>query len=329
MKLLNDIQSKHIIALDIETVRIKKDYDELSPQYKSAWQYKNKNEGVIPSEEELIKRWDTTASLYAEFSKVCAVSLSFLDTNGEKLMCKSFFGEDEALILSELKDFLQRIESSKDGKHYRLVGHAAKYFDYPFLCKRYVINDLDIPTILDTAHLKPWETRNLCTNQDIWKMGGMGLGSSLPALCVAMGIPASKDDIEGDEVGECYYKGEFKRIAEYCNRDAIATFNIIRKVKREPIFQFSEVEYIDVAPATLKPAHVLEQLYNANEITDEIAGQLLDVFKKVTPEDKEKVVEIVLGAFTQNDFETPGKYADSAKVIAHKKGQIERLLNKL
>ena len=43
--------------------------------------------------------------------------------------------------------------------NYRLVGHAAKYFDFPYLSKRFIINELDIPDILDTVHLKPWETK--------------------------------------------------------------------------------------------------------------------------------------------------------------------------
>ena len=177
MKLLRDIPTRHFVAIDIETVRIVEKYEDLSDEWKSAWEYKNKQSGEVPFFEELSDSWEKTASLYAEFSKVCAVSVTFLSKNEDKLLCKEFFGTEEGVLLSQLGDFLNQISGSS--KDFRLVGHAAKYFDYPFLCKRYIINSIVIPTLLDTAHLKPWESRNLCTNADIWKMGGTGAGSSL------------------------------------------------------------------------------------------------------------------------------------------------------
>lgn len=239
MKLLRDIPTNHFVAIDIETVRIKEKYEDLSPEWQSAWEYKNKQSGEVPYFEELADSWDKTASLFAEFSKVCAVSLVFM-IGDEKLKYKEFYGEDEAALLTELRDFLQRMAQSDGGKNYRLVGHAAKYFDYPFLCKRYIINSITIPTLLDTAHLKPWESRNLCTNADIWKMGGTGAGSSLQALCTTLNIPISKVDLVGDEVGSAYYRGEVERIANYCTLDTIATFNVIRRIKGERVFEFDE-----------------------------------------------------------------------------------------
>lgn len=242
MKLLKDIPTNYFVGIDAETVRITEHYKDLSDEYKSAWQYKNKQNGIVPSEEELAIIWTNTASLYAEFSKVCAVSLTFLNKDGDKLLCKEFYGDDELKLMTDLGLFLNRMYSANN--NYRLVGHAAKYFDFPYLSKRFIINELDIPDILDTVHLKPWETKNLCTNQDVWKMGGTGPGSSLQALCTVLKIPISKVDLVGDEVGLSFFKGEYKRIGRYCSYDTVAVFNVIRKLKKESIFQFDDVNYI-------------------------------------------------------------------------------------
>ena len=53
-------------------------------------------------EEELAIIWTNTASLYAEFSKVCAVSLTFLNKDGDKLLCKEFYGDDELKLMTDL-----------------------------------------------------------------------------------------------------------------------------------------------------------------------------------------------------------------------------------
>lgn len=238
MKFLEAISLEDMVAIDIETVRIAPQFRDLCEDIQEAWAYKNKQDGQIPPPEELSSLWERNASLYAEFSKVCAISL--VTKHDGYIRCKEFGGEDELLILNEIEPIFQKLFKNRK----RLVAHAGKYFDYPFLCKRYVINGIQIPHILDTVHLKPWEQTNICTNQDIWKMGGLGAGSSLRALCAALEIPTSKSDLVGDEVGQAYYNGEIKRIMRYCSHDAIATFNIVSKIKREPIVMFEDVAYV-------------------------------------------------------------------------------------
>lgn len=358
MKLLRDIPTRHFVAIDIETVRIVEKYEDLSDEWKSAWEYKNKQSGEVPFFEELSDSWEKTASLYAEFSKVCAVSITFLSKNEDKLLCKEFFGTDEAVLLSELGDFLNQISGSS--KDFRLVGHAAKYFDYPFLCKRYVINSLVIPTLLDTAHLKPWESRNLCTNADIWKMGGTGAGSSLQALCTALAIPISKVDLVGDEVGNAYYRGEVERIAHYCSLDTIATFNVIRRIKGERIFQFDEVSYLDrkeksnvaqpvddkkapakkTAPAKKEVAEkkepedvlfeklpILQRIMNATEILPETRQELEALLKKkkLTKKDRVIVEDILVNLYVNSEMFK----SDKPEVKESKKAEIKEILDSI
>ena len=75
MKLLRDIPTRHFVAIDIETVRIVEKYEDLSDEWKSAWEYKNKQSGEVPFFEELSDSWEKTASLYASTVLIENVSL--------------------------------------------------------------------------------------------------------------------------------------------------------------------------------------------------------------------------------------------------------------
>lgn len=300
MKVLEKIKSELVASIDIETVRIEDKYEDLSEDYKSAWRYKNKQDGKVPSEEELSDLWERTASLYAEFSKVCAISITSMGMKGG-LVTKEFYGKDE-------KALLQAAGRSLDGmiahnKEYRLVGHAAKYFDYPFLGKRFIINGLDIPVALDATALKPWEQANLCSNE-LWKLGGTGAGSSLQALCTALGIPVSKVDLVGDEVGAAYFRGELQRIGRYCSHDTIAAYNVIRRFKKESIFLFDDVVFItgysdDMPQAEVVEIPVLQRLYMSNKLSEDIKGEIKELAAKanLTDEEKEHLKEIIVAHY--------------------------------
>lgn len=242
MKIVKGISSEDVLTIDIETVRYKQKFSELSEAWKSAWSYKNKHEGETLSEEELSVKWEKTASLYAEFSKVCAISLVYLKDG--ILKCKSYSGTDEKKILIDFAKDLKAFYSTN--KSYRILGHAVKYFDIPFLCKRYVAQRMDIPVELDESSAKPWEMRNIDTNE-MWKSFGTGAGSSLQALCTLLGVPISKVDLVGDEVGKAYFNSELDRISKYCALDSIATFNVFRRFKSESIFAFDDVIYVSEA----------------------------------------------------------------------------------
>lgn len=300
MKVLQSIQSNLVVGVDIETVRIAENFSNLTEEFKSAWRYKNKQDGKVPSEEELSILWERTSSLYAEFSKICAISLSYLDQKGF-LVCKEFYGENEKAMLEAL--FVTLSNMYNTNRDYRLAGHASKYFDYPFMAKRFIINKLDIPLVLDVTNAKPWEQLNLCTNE-LWKCGGTGAGSSLQALCTVLNIPISKVDLVGDEVGTAFYRREFERVGRYCSYDAIATFNIVRRFKKEEIFQFDEVQYFVAYSEDLKfPTEEIEkqpilvELYQTKQFNDKVKDYLKS--QKITKKDKPTVQKLVLAHYKE------------------------------
>lgn len=330
MKVLKSIPSNLIASIDVESVRIAEKFEDLSDGYKSAWEYKNKQNGVIPTPEELADLWERTSSLYAEFSKVCAISLTYLNKSG-KLVCKEFYGNNEQGILESLAVTLTNM--LKHGK-YRLVGHASKYFDYPFLGKRYIINGLVIPDALDVTDKKPWEQVNLCTNE-LWKLGGTGPGSSLQALCNALEIPISKVDLVGDEVGTAFYKEEYARIGRYCSLDTIACFNVVRKFKREPIFQFDEVQYIVAYSDDMTPEEapvpstlpVLERIVLSKEIEARDIEEIKSLTKKASKKEKKIIKDIVVSlAIQEQEFLDSGiVQADSQEIKDIKTNQAKEI----
>lgn len=317
MKVLQGIPSNRVTGIDIETVRVVENFDDLDEGTQSAWEYKNKQDGEVPEYEDLKEKWSKNASLYAEFSKVCAVSLVFL--HEDKLYCKEFYGENEKELLMALSISLNNMEAQS--RDYRLVGHAAKYFDYPFLCKRYIINGLDIPGILDTTLLKPWENKNLCTNE-LWKVAGTGAGSSLQALCNVLGLPVSKVDLVGDGVGKAYFDKELERIGHYCSLDTIATFNIVRRFKKESIFSFDEVTYVKAyteqenqVKELIEEQPLLVKLYNSKQFTDEVKEELKSL--KITKKDKPVVQKLVLA-----------HYKEQIDVMAFNKKELQEINKK-
>lgn len=327
MKILRGIRTEDIISIDIETVRVGEGFKDLNVGFQSSWEYKNKQDGEIPDHEELEKLWQRSSSLYAEFSKVCAVSLSFLHEG--VLFCKEFFGEDEEELLKSLSVTLNNIYAKS--RNYRLAGHAAKYFDYPYLAKRFVINGLNIPDILDVTDLKPWEQKNLCTNE-LWKMGGTGAGSSLQALCNVLGIPLSKVDLVGDEVGKAFYNKEYTRIGRYCSYDTVATFNVIRKLKKESIFEFEDVIYIvaysdELTTPTEEEIKLplLEKIYKAVAIDDTTRKTIEDTLKKKKPTKREKTVleDILTSLYVSSEMFK----ADKPEIKKAKEEEIKQLVN--
>lgn len=316
MKVLNAINSEEILTIDIETVRLYEKLEDAPEGLQSAWEYKNKQAGIIPDFDELSDLWERTASLYAEFSKVCAVSLAYLKDTGE-LRCKSYSGTNERQILEDLYNDLGLFQKSGGVKRDRLVGHAAKYFDYPFLCKRYTINGLDLPSILDVTDKKPWEQKNLCTN-DLWKHGGTGPGSSLQALCVALEIPVSKVDLVGDEVGGAYFRGEIEKIATYCNYDSVATFNVFRRYKGEEIFHFEDVTYIKAENVEKIEPTIVDKIKDSGKLGKREANKIIKEFAEASIEEKKEVIKNVEALLLINNNKTQLKKMKTFEYLSNK-----------
>jgi hypothetical protein len=67
---------------------------------------------------------------------------------------------------------------------------------------------------------KPWETAHLIDTMEMWKFGDVKAYTSLDLMAASFGVPSSKDDIDGSQVGRVFYEsGDISRIAKYCQKD--------------------------------------------------------------------------------------------------------------
>ena len=156
--------------------------------------------------------------------------------NGEdrKLVIKSYCSDNEKKLLTEFSDMLQKWSGDTD-KY--LCAHNGKEFDYPYICRRMVINGIEIPEALKIAGRKPWEVRHLDT-LEFWKFGDYKNYTSLKLLAKVLGVPSPKDDIDGSQVNTVYWKEkDLDRIVNYCQKDVITLTQVLLRFHCEPLLK--------------------------------------------------------------------------------------------
>lgn len=230
----------NILFLDIETVPQFQSYDSLPEDWKKLWDTKSTtllkhHEGQ--TNETLYPR----AGIYAEFGKIVCISCGVVQGTGNqrKIILKSFYGDDEKKLLLEFIDMLNKWTG---GEQKYLCAHNGKEFDFPYLCRRMIINNLGIPSILDISGKKPWEVNHFDT-LELWKFGDYKSYTSLNLLAHSLGVPTPKDDIDGSMVWEVYWKEKnLERIVTYCQKDVITVAQILLRMNGEPLIEQSNIE---------------------------------------------------------------------------------------
>lgn len=225
----------NILFLDIETVAQSEAYEQLSESWRELWDHKARSLIRNPEQDTPESIYDR-AGIYAEFGKIICISCGCIQGQGEdkKLIIKSFFDDNEHKLLTQFAAMLQKWSGSPEKF---LCAHNGKEFDYPYLCRRMVINSIEIPEALKIAGRKPWEVRHLDT-LEMWKFGDYKSYTSLKLLAQALGIPSPKDDIDGSMVYSVYYKEKnLERIATYCQKDVVTLAQILLRMHCQPLIR--------------------------------------------------------------------------------------------
>jgi len=183
------------------------------------------------------------AGIYSEFGRIICISVGYMkEKDPYALRLKSFYGDDEKLILTEFSALLARF--AKPGKEALLCAHNGKEFDYPYIARRMVIHGLELPDLLNIAGKKPWEVKLLDT-MDLWKFGDYKNYTSLELLTSVLGIPTPKDDIDGSMVAGIYYKEkDLLRIVRYCEKDVIAIVQVLLRFMNKPGVSSDRIETV-------------------------------------------------------------------------------------
>lgn len=231
----------NILFLDIETVPQYADYNSLPRDWKELWDTKATSL-LKYHEEETKETIYHRAGIYAEFGKIVCISCGFVQGNGneKKIIIKSFCGEDERLLLAEFCQMLNKWTTNGEEKF--LCAHNGKEFDFPYLCRRLIINGIFVPAILNTSGKKPWEVCHLDT-LELWKFGDFKSFTSLNLLAHTLGIPTPKDDIDGSKVWSVYWNDkDLKRIVNYCQKDVVTVVQILLKLQGDKLIGPENIE---------------------------------------------------------------------------------------
>ncbi len=234
--MLDTIQLDNILFLDIETVPEMEHFSELDSDFQELFahktQYQRKDE-VSP--EEFYER----AGIWAEFGKIVCISVGyFTQKSGERqFRVTTFQGDEERLLL----DFSNLINNHFNLPQHVMCGHNVKEFDFPYIARRMLIHGFKIPAKLNLMGKKPWEVPHLDT-LELWKFGDYKHFTSLKLLTKVLGVPSPKDDIDGSEVANVFYKDkDIDRIATYCEKDVIAVAQIILKLRFQKLLTSDEI----------------------------------------------------------------------------------------
>lgn len=235
--MLYNLNFEKILFLDIETVPMVPDYNQLPEKFKKLWD--KKAERLKKEENDTPDILYGRAGIYSEFGKIICISVGFM--KNREFRIKSFYGDDELILLKEFSELLEKYYNSRD---HLLCAHNGKEFDYPYIARRMLINGLPLPGILNIAGKKPWEVAHLDT-MELWKFGDYKNYTSLELLTAVFGIDTPKEDIDGSMVAEVYYnENDLERIVKYCQRDTLTVAQLLLCYLGKPKIKEQDIIFV-------------------------------------------------------------------------------------
>ncbi|WP_207426388.1 3'-5' exonuclease [Pedobacter sp. SYSU D00535] len=223
--MLENTELQNILVLDIETVPQYPSFGEVPELFQELWDQKTMK---LRSADQSAAEYYQRAGIWAEFGKIVCISVGIFTKHEGRLQLrvKSFAGHDECTLLG---DFIALLD--KQPASLTLCAHNGKEFDFPYLCRRTLINQLCIPSQLLIHGKKPWEVNHLDT-MDLWKFGDYKNFTSLNLLAAIFNIPTPKDDIDGSDVHRVYWEEKnLERIITYCQKDVVTTAQLLLRFK--------------------------------------------------------------------------------------------------
>ena len=228
--MLQTIPIEKVLFLDIETVPQVGNWQHLDEPTQNLWDKKTRlqRKDDFTAEEFYKER----GGIMAEFGKIICISVGIIEKS-EKIIIKSFYGDDEKQLLEEFGDIFNRPKL----RDVILCAHNGKEFDFPWIARRFLINGMHPPKPFQLFGKKPWEIQHLDT-MELWKFGDYKSYVSLELLAHVFGIPTPKDDIDGSMVASIYYiEKDLFRIVQYCEKDVLTLANVFRRMRQEDLLK--------------------------------------------------------------------------------------------
>ncbi len=230
-----------VLFLDIETAPMCPSFSDLDPSTQYLWEKKSLQLAKHTNIDSPSNQYER-AGIYAEFGRIICICVGKIskDAQGKYyLKLRSFYNDDEQRLLLEFKSFLDLLSPQTV-----LCAHNGKEFDFPYICRRMLINQMVLPNILNIAGKKPWEVHHLDT-MELWKFGDYKHYTSLELLAHVFNIESPKQDIDGSMVHKVYYEeNDPQRIVDYCYRDVITIAQLLLRFQTEELIHSENIYYV-------------------------------------------------------------------------------------
>lgn len=224
---------RDILFIDIETVAATSTYALLDERLKVQWARKA---GFFRREQNQTDEqlYHDRAGIFAEFGKIVCIAVGkFFDHESGELGLKTkvYSNHDERELLMAFRSMLDKVDSSS----LRFCAHNGKEFDYPYICRRMLVNGVPLPPLLNLSGKKGWEVQHLDT-MELWKFGDHKNFTSLDLLATIFNIPSSKSGMDGGQVNHVYHHEQgLDKIADYCRGDVVVLAQLFLKLKGYPL----------------------------------------------------------------------------------------------
>jgi len=236
--MIHKLNLEDILFLDIETVPEARSFLDLDAAKQQLWTLKSQYQRGDVSAEEFYER----AGIWAEFGKIVCISVGYFKLQGDvrNFRVTSFHGDEKSI----LNDFKNLVSTHFGQSKHLLCAHNGKEFDFPYIARRLIIHNMELPNKLNLFGKKPWEVPHLDT-LELWKFGDYKNYTSLKLLTNVLGIPSPKDDIDGSDVARVFYEeSNIDRIVAYCEKDTIAVAQILLRLRGVDILHQNEIIHI-------------------------------------------------------------------------------------
>jgi len=164
------------------------------------------------------------SSLEGTFGQICCIGIIKEDERG--LIQKDVFSGTE-------KEILTKFWNAASGVH-RFVGHNIWGFDLPFIYKRSIINGVKPRFDISFARYRNIPIYDTMMEWELWNFQGK---QKLDTLAKVLGLPTSKDEMDGSMVAKYFTDGRIEEICKYCMKDVELTRKVYYKMTFEAMPQ--------------------------------------------------------------------------------------------
>lgn len=183
------------------------------------------------NEAALIERYGEKFNFMPEFNRIFTIAVWTVTKEGNVIKNLEWSEEEQIRKFFDVVNTTYKVQENGRtvDKPVILCWFNIKGFDLPFIIKRALKYQIDIPNSIKFYGTKPWDLEHILDLQEVYKCGVFAAPGNLDLICNYLGITSPKSDwIDGSQVQEFYNKWELEKVKEYCRKDVEATIKVYK-----------------------------------------------------------------------------------------------------